>query len=174
MNDLLLPDYNQANQFLDALTGSTEEAITFQFFTDDKKLIPKSKNGKKEKDPRAKHRHMNRGAYAYLLKKQKDGCGVYVMVNAGDGKGRKGKNVVKVRALFVDLDGSPWRPAATALQPHLRVESSPGHWHLCTGWWMIATWTSSSPCNRRLPESSVATSHVLTVVESFECRGFIT
>jgi hypothetical protein len=123
-----------ANQFLDALTGSKVEPVTFQFFTDDKSSLPVGKDGKK-KDPRASHRHMKRSpAYAFLLKKQKDGCGTFVMVNAGDGKGRKGNNVVKIHALFIDLDGEPWEPAAMALRPHIRVESSPGRWHL---YWLV-------------------------------------
>lgn len=58
------------------------------------------------------------------------GAGVYVMVNAGDGKGRKADNVTQVRALFVDLDGSPLAPVqAATLPPHCIVESSPGRWH---------------------------------------------
>lgn len=135
MNDALQPDYDQANRFLDTLTGSKKEPVTFQFFTDDKKLLPKGKDGKPGKDPRATHRHMKRSpALDFLQKKQKEKCGVWIMVNAGDGKGRSTKNVVKVRALFVDLDGSPWEPAATALKPHMRVESSPGRWHL---YWLV-------------------------------------
>lgn len=135
MKDELLPDYDQANKFFDALTGSTDKPITFQLFTDDKKLIPIGKDGKKGKDPRATHLHVKRGSvYADLHKKQKEFCGIYAMVNSGDGKGRSNKNVVKVNALFIDLDGSPWEPAATALKPHMRVESSRGRWHL---YWLV-------------------------------------
>lgn len=122
---IALPDYYQANRFLDILTGSKNEAVTFQFFHDRDK---KSRSG-------ASYRHMKRNsAYPFLHEKQKKGCGIFVMVNAGDGKGRSAKNVVKVRALFIDLDGSPWEPAAAALKPHIRVESSPGHWHL---YWLV-------------------------------------
>ncbi|MBU0908341.1 MAG: RepB family DNA primase, partial [Proteobacteria bacterium] len=125
MNDAFLPDYDIANRFFDALTVSKDEVITFQFF-DDKDKKNKTK---------AICRHMKRSpTYDFLLKKQKEGCGVYVMVNAGDGIGRKKQNVVKVRALFVDLDGSPWEPATAALKPHMRVESSPGRWHL---YWLV-------------------------------------
>lgn len=124
-DDALLPDYDQANRFFTALTGSTDEPITFQFFDD------KDKKNKRK----ATHRHMKRSsAYAFLHKKQKEGCGVYVMVNAGDGKGRSTKNVVKVRALFIDLDGAPWEEVHKMLPPHLRIESSPGRWHL---YWLV-------------------------------------
>lgn len=64
------------------------------------------------------------------------GAGVFFMVNAGDGKGRKAGNVQQVRALFVDLDGSPLEPVRDAtLPPHCIVESSPGRWH---AYWRIA------------------------------------
>jgi hypothetical protein len=58
------------------------------------------------------------------------GAGVFVMVNAGDGKARKARNVQRVRACFADLDGAPLAPVlAFPLQPHIVVESSPGRWH---------------------------------------------
>ena len=58
------------------------------------------------------------------------GAGVYWMVNAGDGIGRKAMNVQRVRALFVDLDGAPLEPVTTApLPPHAIIESSPSRWH---------------------------------------------
>lgn len=119
----LQPDYKMANRFFDILTDGKDDAITFQFFDD------------KDKKSKAFHCHMKRSAgYALPYKKQKEGCGVWVMVNAGDGKGRRGENVVSVRSFFIDLDGSPWEPAAKALNPHMRVESSPGRWHL---YWLV-------------------------------------
>ena len=58
------------------------------------------------------------------------GAGVYWMVNAGDGKGRKATNVQRVRAMFSDLDGAPLEPVTGApLTPHAIIESSPGRWH---------------------------------------------
>ena len=58
------------------------------------------------------------------------GAGVFFMVNEGDGRGRKAANVRRVRALFVDLDGSPLEPVEAApLRPHAIVESSSGRWH---------------------------------------------
>lgn len=124
------PDHNMANRFFEVLTGGKDEAITFQFFTDNKAAILKGR-----KDPLARHTHKNRPIdFGFVDKKQAKGCGVWVMVNEGDGKGRSAKNVVKVRALFIDLDGSPWQPAVAALKPHMRVESSPGRWHL---YWLV-------------------------------------
>lgn len=129
----LRPDYDMANRFLDALTDSTNKDITFQFFTDNKKLKSEIQSG--EKDPLAKHIHKTSPIdLTFVVKKQKKGAGVYIMVNQGNGKGRKGKNVIKIRAHYVDLDGAPLEPAVMALRPHIIVESSPGRWHL---YWLV-------------------------------------
>lgn len=138
MNANLRPDYDMANRFLDLLSGSKDEAVTFQFYTDNKELkaaIPKAKDGKPGKDPLARKQHKQRPInFSFADKKQSMGAGVWIMVNSGDGKGRSTENVVKVRALFIDLDGTDWEPAVTALKPHIRVESSPGRWHL---YWLV-------------------------------------
>lgn len=58
------------------------------------------------------------------------GAGVFVMVNEGDGKGRKAANVQTVRALVVDLDDAPLAPVLDGpLRPHLVVQSSPERYH---------------------------------------------
>lgn len=64
------------------------------------------------------------------------GAGVFWMVNAGDGEGRKASNVQCIRALFVDLDGARLEPVqASPLAPHAIVESSPNRWH---AYWRIS------------------------------------
>src|SRR3546814_14811174 len=64
------------------------------------------------------------------------GAGVFVMVNRGDGMGRKADNVTACRALFLDLDGSPIEPVIAApIPPRITVESSPGRWH---AYWPVA------------------------------------
>src|SRR5208283_4699107 len=64
------------------------------------------------------------------------GAGIFIMVNAGDLKGRTQENVVSVRAVFVDLDGSPLQPVKDApFKPHIVVESSPGRYH---AYWMVS------------------------------------
>lgn len=64
------------------------------------------------------------------------GAGVFVMINAGDCKGRKAPNVVRVRALFADLDGAPLEPVLVAQPvPHMIIESSPGRYH---AYWCVS------------------------------------
>lgn len=125
------PDYAMAKQYIDALTGGNDEAITFQFFTDNKRIKAEITG----KDPLASHTHKKLPIdFTFAEIKQKKGAGVWVMVNAGNGLGRSATNVIRVRSFFIDLDGSPWEPAAEALKPHMRVESSPGKWHL---YWLV-------------------------------------
>lgn len=58
------------------------------------------------------------------------GAGAFVMVNRGDGRGRKSENVTAARSLFVDLDGAPLEPVVYGpLPPRIVLESSPGRWH---------------------------------------------
>jgi hypothetical protein len=64
------------------------------------------------------------------------GAGIYVTVNQTDLKGRKAKNIVRVRAVFIDLDGAPLEPVmANGRAPHIITETSPGRWHV---FWRIA------------------------------------
>ena len=58
------------------------------------------------------------------------GAGVYVTVNATDGKGRKAANITAVRALFVDFEtpdtGRSARLLTLPVPPTVIVESSQG------------------------------------------------
>ncbi|MCC7325650.1 MAG: DUF3987 domain-containing protein [Burkholderiales bacterium] len=65
-----------------------------------------------------------------LVELNKSGAGIFFSVNETDGKGRQAQNIVRVRAVFVDLDGAPLSPVLQAgLDPHCIVRSSPGRWH---------------------------------------------
>ena len=61
--------------------------------------------------------------------------GIYVTINKTDRKGRKTENIIKVRALFADLDGSPLKPILKAKpEPHMIIESSKGKYH---AYWLV-------------------------------------
>lgn len=116
----LAPDLQVTHAFLDVLDPGG--VFTFQTFADDKlrgaDFLPKVFHGTLKKHALA------------LERAQQQGAGAYVMVNEGDGAGRKAKNVTRVRAHFLDLDGAPLQPVLDAsLQPHILVESSPKKWH---------------------------------------------
>jgi hypothetical protein len=71
--------------------------------------------------------------FAGLNVKQR--AGIFFTVNETDGWGRNAKNIVRVRAVFVDLDGAPLAPVLDAgLEPHFVVESSSGRWHV---YWLV-------------------------------------
>lgn len=106
------------------------EKITFQTFTDAK--VSLSGNF----DPLAKVFH---GAptdlFDRLRELNKQGAGVYWMVNRGDLKGRRKINVLEVRHAFVDLDKAPLAPVEKAAEPpSLIVESSPLKYHAYWLW----------------------------------------
>jgi Protein of unknown function (DUF3987)/RepB DNA-primase from phage plasmid len=63
------------------------------------------------------------------------GAGIFVMVNEGNGMGRRAENVTAVRAVFCDLDGAPLESVLQGpLEPHAIVESSPGRYHC---YWLV-------------------------------------
>ena len=134
MRLLLHPDLAMADRFLNALDPLG--VFTFQTFSDRKE------DKKGSFDPNARVFHGTLAEHGQqLVELNQQGVGVFVMVNEGDGqvhdgyKTRRTKaNVVRVRALFVDLDGAPLEPVREALEPDIIVESSPGKWH---GYWLI-------------------------------------
>lgn len=126
MNNTLMPDLTQANRFLDVLSAG--DAFTFQTFDD-------SKGNKAANLARVLHGTLTQHQ-DQLSQMQQQGAGVFVMINKGDGFIHAGsktcrttKNVLRIRALWVDLDGSPLAPILKALHPDIVVESSPKRWH---------------------------------------------
>jgi hypothetical protein len=109
-----------ARQFLARLDPEAER-FTFQTFDD-----TPAKRGSL-----ARVMHGDFDSLAEWLDGQNDWrAGVFVTVNATDGKGRQEHNIERVRAVFVDLDGAPLAPVlAGGLEPHIVCESSPGRFH---------------------------------------------
>jgi hypothetical protein len=111
----------EAQRFLDAL--APDSAYTFQTFAD-------SKGGHL-----AQIFHGTLSDHApRLTTLNSQGAGVFVMVNAGDGKGRTKANVTAVRTVFADFDGVAL-PPTWRLEPHMVVESSPGKYHV---YWLVS------------------------------------
>jgi len=116
---------DQARRFLEVVAGN--ELVTFQSFDDSEE--------KRRRLARIIHGTLGQHA-AQLTRLNNEGAGVYVMVNRGDGKGRKNENVLSVRAVFIDLDGAPVEPVRNApVKPHLIVQSSPGRYH---AYWKVS------------------------------------
>jgi hypothetical protein len=69
-----------------------------------------------------------------LMALNKQGAGIFLMINQGDGQGRKDENVTHIRAFFADFDKGP-RPETWPLEPSLEVETSPGRFHV---YWILS------------------------------------
>ncbi len=118
-------DQAQAERFLIAL--GADENTMFQVFAEKGSV---TRTGHPEVIPG------NRPDLFPLLEERNQTGGVYVTVNATDGKGRKAGNIIGVRAVFLDLDGSPLEPVLdTGLTPHFVVRSSPGKFHV---YWLVS------------------------------------
>jgi len=113
------PDTQAAQSLLSAIAGSS--AITFQTYDDS----PRKRGALSKVRHGQYHEHQ-----AELAELNQQGAAVCFMVNRGDGRGRAGRNVIEIRAVFVDLDGVPLEPVLSGpLMPHITVESSPGKHH---------------------------------------------
>ena len=126
-NDAVQLSPTDAVRFLAALDPQAK-SFTFQTFDDDP-------SRKVDTLACIKHGSLIQ-LWPKLVQLNNRGAGIFVTVNATDLKGRKTENVIKVRALFVDLDGARLDPVtACSTPPHIVVESSPGRWHC---YWLVS------------------------------------
>lgn len=108
-------DLDQARVFLEALDPAAT-AFTFQTFDD-------TKNRKDGRLARVIHASLDEAA-AELMRLNALGTGVFVTVNATDGKGRKVDNIIRRRAVWQDDDKG--FKGKFPLEPSLVVKTSPG------------------------------------------------
>lgn len=124
---ILAPDLHAAATFLNLL--DRQGVFTFQTIDD-------NKDRHDGRLSRVLHGTLTEHA-TNLAIRNAGGAGIFVMVNEGNGVALEGnktcrtnKNVVRVRSIFVDLDGAPLDPVISLPeQPSVVVESSPGRWH---------------------------------------------
>lgn len=127
---MLTPDLKEAAAFLKLLDPTTQQ-FTFQTF-DDKKA-----RGSKDL-ARILHGTLEQHTKE-LTRLSAQGAGVFVTVNATDGRGRRLANIIQVRAIFQEAD----TPGAKVppLGPHIVVETSRGKFHR---YWLIDSATTPS------------------------------
>lgn len=129
-------DLAEARRFLEALAPG--EQVTFQTLDD-------GKEPKRTALIRILHGTLDQHATKLSALNQR-GAGIFAMVNQGDGITHAGekscrteKSVIRVRALFVDLDGAPLEPVLQCgVTPHIVIDSSPGRWH---AYWRVSDCT---------------------------------
>ena len=111
------PNIDAAATFLELLDPDAD-SFTFQTFDDNEQL----KRGHLAK---VLHGSLD-DQVQRLVALQRGGAGVFVTINATNGAGRKKTNIVRARAVFVDLDGAPLQPVlACLLEPHHRGVDRP-------------------------------------------------
>ncbi|MBP7675991.1 MAG: hypothetical protein KBB14_06670 [Thermoanaerobaculia bacterium] len=124
-------DLDDARAFIAAVAGSADAEVTFQTFTD-RKPDPCPADWD---DPLARVLHGTlRQHTRALVDLNNRGAGIFMMINAGDGRGRRAGNVVALRAVFTDDDKNARKPPA--LSPSFSVESKAGphnYWRLALG-----------------------------------------
>ena len=110
------------------LSRFSEGVHCFQWFAE-------SEEAKKNALP-AGYVHAEYGNVAgHLASLNQAGYGVYFAINETDGKKRQKETMVRVRALFLDLDGEPLEPVlAEDFKPHFVVETSPGKYQC---YWLV-------------------------------------
>lgn len=118
-------DFEEAHTFLNLLDDNAT-FWTFQTFDDDA-----------DRKSQGLARVLNgtlSDHFDTLVALQKRGAGVFVTINATDGKGRGKGNITGVRAQYVDLDGADLQPVRDWLEPDIICETSPGRWH---AYWLV-------------------------------------
>lgn len=123
------PNLAEAQRHL-TLLDENAESFTFQTFADTPDA--KAEDAALEKQGRPKRyaaiRHGTLDQWAdWLVRKNKDGAGVFVTVNETDFSGRRKSNIQRIRAVWQEDDNGDAKQLP--LEPHITVESSPGKYH---------------------------------------------
>lgn len=111
------PNLEEASRHLAALDPSPKARFTFQTFQDN------DETGRNPLLTCVLHGTLTEHAKT-LADLNHRGAGVYVTVNETDGRGRKEKNITRIRAVFADQDNGPMRDYP--IQPSLVVKSKRG------------------------------------------------
>lgn len=120
-------DLAEAERFL-RLLDPEATGFTFQTVDDDSKRDSSHLR-------RVMHGDLEKCA-ANLVKLNRQGAGVFVCINQTTLCDRRiRENIIRVRAVFVDLDGAPLELVlAHRIKPHIIIETSPGKFHC---YWLV-------------------------------------
>lgn len=149
-----MADLAQAQKFLEALGSKMpgDRDFTFQTFDDNKERREKS-IAELEYDPLTKVIHGQidgpgadlatgecfDNVGAELERLNSCGAGIFVTINFTDSKGREAKNIIGLRAVFIDDDqGRDLSTEDFPLAPNIMVKSVGGY----HAYWLVDRWTS--------------------------------
>jgi hypothetical protein len=119
------PGREAAERFLSALDPTT---LNFTFQTFDDNAVRKDKTL-----AQILHGSLDRH-WDTLCRLNAAGAGIFITINETNLRGRAAPDIVRVRALFVDLDDGRPLPAKFHVEPHIIVESSRDKYHV---YWKI-------------------------------------
>ena len=158
------PDRSEAARFL-ALLDPAATQFTFQTFDDNKERGAKAL-------ARVLHGSLDQH-FSTLTQLNEQGAGIYVTINETNLRGRRlATNVVRVRALFSDLDGAPLDPVLQAAPaPHLVTETSPRRWHCYWGVKDVAL-EAFTPCQKALAARFNGDAAVIDLPRVMRLPGF--
>jgi len=115
----LVPNLEEARRFLAVLDPDATQWTFLTFHDREKGKLVRELHGTLEEHAEE------------LARLQQRGAGVFVTINETNLQGREAQNIVRIRAVFADLDGVPLEVVKKLrLEPHITVESSPDRWHV--------------------------------------------
>jgi hypothetical protein len=126
-----IPEAKQMHDFINAIHRERDDKpIWFQTYSKDKALTANSASFASSLSTNLRDR---------LIAANESGMNVSVAVNQIEGKTRSSKNVTRINAVFIDIDGTGVtlkELQALTIPPHLVVSTSPGtHYHAY--WYVI-------------------------------------
>ncbi len=121
-------DLSVTQEYITALTGSSDTLVTFQTFAE-----PKG-DAAHNKALTDVWTDSVSGSQQRLSQLNKAGAGIYVTVQQTDGTGRKAENITAIRSLFVDFDGHLPTGSEWHLQPSIIVRNPDNKGH---AYWVL-------------------------------------
>lgn len=176
----IVPDINMAREFLSMLDPNAK-SFTFQIVDDRPPSVPTEKrqpDGSIKIIMRKRSPEVVEGSldakWPKLTKLNEKGFAIFVTINETNGRGRKNENIVRIRALWRELDSGP-KGDRPSIAQSIENESSSGKRHLyylCDG----LSFDNFKGCQRRMienhgsdPEAGLL-DQVLRVPGFFHCK----
>ncbi len=119
------PSLAVAKEFLDFLLGPNAQTC---FQAIDTRREESLQEDEKKKRPWHEHGSLEQ-LFPKLARVNTEGMSIYFAQNQTDGTGRQKKNIIAIRSLCVDLDGSPLDPVLDCpIHPHIITCTSKGRY----------------------------------------------
>ncbi|MEJ2622310.1 MAG: DNA-primase RepB domain-containing protein [Candidatus Thiodiazotropha sp.] len=154
----------QAETFLKALDGDHLQ-FSFRTFSDS----AYTRRGVLDPLEKALHGTLS-SCWERLVRLSDEGAAITVTINQTNGIGRRVKDICRVRAIFIDddLGGDEQR---FTVQPHIRVETSPNHFHY---YWRVESLPLNDfqHCQQSLAKRYQGDSRVQALNQAMQLPGF--